>query len=339
MRKCILLLLLLLIIGGCSESVLKQEVKNERLAEKIATNLESPWSIAMNGDTFFISERGGTIVKITPGGNQVRENVKLSEPLSNASEAGLLGFVLKEDFVHSSEAYAYYVYDVDGSPVNRIISLQYDGSSWREKEILLDGVSSGSVHHGGRLAFSPEGVLFATIGDGANPEAAQDLNLLNGKILRYGEDDKFHIYTYGHRNPQGLAWGPQSVLYASEHGPSANDEINIINEGKNYGWPIIKGVETAEGMETPILTSGSNDTWAPSGMVFHKNLLYVASLRGQEILVIDTEKREILKTIKGYGRIRDIFSDGDSLYFISNNTDGRGNPSTDDDVLYRLKQN
>ena len=129
------------------------------------------------------------------------------------------------------------------------------------------------------------------------------------------------------------------MLYASEHGQSANDEINIIIEGNNYGWPIIEGLETAEGMETPILTSGSENTWAPSGMAFYKDLLYVASLRGQEILVIDTEKRQILRSIQGYGRIRDIYSDGDSLYFISNNTDGRGNPSEDDDVLYRLTIN
>ena len=337
MRKLILLLLLL--IGGCSESVSTQGVESTVSAEKIATNLEAPWSITKNDDTFFISERGGTIVKITPYGNQVRENVKLSESLSSASEAGLLGFVLKEDFAQSKEAYAYYTYDVSGSPVNRIITLQYDGSSWNERDILLDGVSSGSVHHGGRLALSPDGVLFATIGDGANPEAAQDLNSLNGKILAYKEDAKFHIYTYGHRNPQGLAWDSQGVLYASEHGQSANDEINIIIEGNNYGWPIIEGLETAEGMETPILTSGSADTWAPSGMVFYKDLLYVASLRGQEILVIDTEEPQILRSIKGYGRIRDIFSDGDSLYFISNNTDGRGNPSEDDDVLYRLTIN
>jgi glucose/arabinose dehydrogenase len=338
MRKFILLLFLF-IIGGCSESITTQDGESTLSAKKIATSLDAPWSIAKNGDTFYISERGGTIVKVTPDGDQVRENVKLSEPLSTASEAGLLGFVLKEDFSQSSEAYAYYVYDVGGSPVNRIISLQYDGSSWSEKEILLDGVSSGSVHHGGRLALSPDGVLFATIGDGANPESAQELKLLNGKILSYGDDDKFHVYTYGHRNPQGLAWDSQGVLYASEHGQSANDEINIIIEGNNYGWPIIEGIETGEGMEAPILTAGSDETWAPSGMAFYKNLLYVASLRGQEILVIDTEKHQILKSIKGYGRIRDVYSDGDALYFISNNTDGRGNPSTDDDVLYRLMLN
>ncbi|MBO1911177.1 PQQ-dependent sugar dehydrogenase, partial [Microvirga sp. 3-52] len=157
MRKFILLLLLL-VIGGCSDSILQQNEVNTMSAKKVATNLESPWSIEKSGGTIFISERSGTIVKVSPDGNQVRENVKLSKPLSNASESGLLGFVLKEDFKQSSEAYAYYVYDLDGTPVNRISSLQYDGSSWVENEILLDGVSSGSVHHGGRLAISPDGV-------------------------------------------------------------------------------------------------------------------------------------------------------------------------------------
>ena len=305
-------------------------------AEKVATNLEAPWSISKSDDTFFISERGGAIVKVTPEGNQIRENVALSKPLSNIAEAGLLGFVLKDDFVESREAFAYYTYDDDGAPVNRIVSLQYDGSSWHENAILLDGVSSGSVHHGGRLALSPDGILFATIGDGAFPEAAQDLNSLNGKILKYGEDAKFHIYSYGHRNPQGLAWDSEGVLYASEHGQSANDEINIIIEGNNYGWPVIEGLETAEGMETPIITSGSADTWAPSGIAFHNGLLYVASLRGQKILVIDTNNRQIVNIIEGFGRIRDIYVEGNSLYFISNNTDGRGEPTREDDVLYRL---
>ncbi|MBO1910477.1 PQQ-dependent sugar dehydrogenase, partial [Microvirga sp. 3-52] len=126
---------------------------------------------------------------------------------------------------------------------------------------------------------------------------------------------------------------------ASEHGQSANDEINLIIEGNNYGWPIIEGDQTAEGIETPILTSGAVNTWAPSGMAFHKNFLYVASLRGQEILVINPENRQVVDTIKGFGRVRDVFSDDESLFFISNNTDGRGNPANDDDVLYQLTIN
>ena len=138
-----------------------------------------------------------------------------------------------------------------------------------------------------------------------------------------------------HRNPQGLAWDKKGVMYASEHGQSANDEINIIEEGKNYGWPVIEGTESKDGMETPLLTSGSKETWAPSGMIFHKGLLYVAALRGQAILVIDPIDGKLIDKIEGFGRVRDVFSDGELLYFITNNTDGRGNPTEEDDVFYQ----
>ncbi|WP_432363154.1 PQQ-dependent sugar dehydrogenase [Sporosarcina sp. UB5] len=302
---------------------------------RIATNLESPWSIDLDGEQFFISERNGAIVRIDEDGQMVREEVLLTEPLSSAAEAGLLGFVLHRDFNESSLAYAYYTYNRSGKPVNRIVMLQRDGEIWREKNILLDNIESGPVHHGGRLALSPDGTLFATIGDGATPASAQNPNSFNGKIVKLQEDGTFSIVSLGHRNPQGLAWNADGELYSSEHGQSANDEINIIAEGGNYGWPVIEGNESREGMISPLLTSGANETWAPSGMTFHNGLLYVAALRGEAILVINPETMEIRK-IEGYGRIRDVYSDGESLYFISNNTDGRGTPSESDDVLYKL---
>ena len=114
---------------------------------------------------------------------------------------------------------------------------------WHENKILLDGIESGPVHHGGRLALSTEGVLYATIGDSANPDSAQEHDSFNGKILRLNDREPFEIVSIGHRNPQGLAWDENGVLYASEHGQSADDEINIIKEGNNYGWPVIKGTE------------------------------------------------------------------------------------------------
>ena len=310
--------------------------QDENIAQKVATNLNAPWSIAKDGNTFFISERSGAIVKITTSGSEVREKVELSAPLSTVAEAGLMGFVLKKDFAQSKEAYAYYTYDLGGIPVNRIVTLRYDGTSWKEGVILLDGVQSGPVHHGGRLALSPEGVLFATIGDGMDPNSAQDSDSFNGKIIYLGEDSAFHIFSEGHRNSQGLAWDENGIMYASEHGQSANDEINMIIEGHNYGWPIIEGKEAAEGMETPFLTSGSKDTWAPSGMAFHDGLLYVSALRGEAILIINPTSGKLVDKIEGYGRIRDVYADGDSLYFITNNTDGRGRPAEDDDVLYQL---
>ena len=221
----------------------------------------------------------------------IREDVHLSAPLSNAAESGLLGFVLDKGFQDSQKAYAYYTYDFEGAPVNRIVTLEYDGSSWYENKILLDGIESGPVHHGGRLAFSPDNVLYATIGDGADPDSAQNPKSFNGKIIRLNEKKSLKLLAIGHRNPQGLAWDENGELYASEHGQSANDEVNIIVEGKNYGWPIIEGTESQDGLETPFLTSGSSETWAPSGMVFHKGLLYIAALRGEAILVIDHEER------------------------------------------------
>ena len=332
--KHLLLLLFLLIPAGCAQEAHSTPI-HER-AEKIVSQLNSPWSIDYDGEYFFISEKAGTIVKVGQDGKSIREEVHLSAPLSNAAESGLLGFVLFKDFQESHKAYAYYTYDLGGAPVNRIVTLQHDGSSWFENEILLDGIESGPVHHGGRLSFSPDNILYATIGDGAKPESAQNPNSFNGKILRLNEKNTFEIVSIGHRNPQGLAWDENGVLYASEHGQSANDEVNIIEEGKNYGWPVIEGTESQDGLETPFLTSGSSETWAPSGMVFHKGLLYIAALRGEAILVIDTKSGEVVDKIEGFGRIRDVFSDGESLYFITNNTDGRGTPTDEDDVLYRL---
>lgn len=336
MRR-LLLFFFLLTLAGCAEQPYPSPNVSLGLAEKVATNLIAPWSIDFDGKHFFISEKEGAIVKVGGNGQILREDVILSEPLANVAESGLLGFVLKKDFLKSHEAYAYYTYDLEGAPVNRIVTLHYNGTSWHEKDILLDGIVSGPVHHGGRLALSPNGVLYATIGDGANPDSAQDTDLLNGKIIRLTADNTFEMVSIGHRNSQGLAWDVSGVLYASEHGQSANDEINKIEAGNNYGWPIIEGTELGEGMETPLLTSGTGETWAPSGITFHKGLLYVAALRGEAILVIDPLVGKILEKIEGYGRIRDIFSDGESVFFITNNTDGRGSPAKDDDVLYRLK--
>lgn len=335
--KHLLLLLFLLVPAGCAQEAHSTPIQGQ--AEKIVSQLNSPWSIAYDGEDFFISEKGGTIVKSSQDGNARRENVNLSAPLSRAAESGLLGFVLDKDFQETHKAYAYYTYDLEGVPVNRIVSLLYDGDSWNEKEILLDDITSGPVHHGGRLAFSPDGILYATIGDGSNPDSAQNPNSFNGKILWLNEKNIFDIFSTGHRNPQGIAWDENGEMYASEHGQSANDEINVIEEGNNYGWPIIEGNKSRVGMETPLQTSGSNETWAPSGMTFHKGLLYVAALRGESILVMDTKSGEVIDKIEGFGRIRDVFSDGESLYFITNNTDGRGNPSSEDDILYRWMGN
>lgn len=324
-----------LLLSGCG---IQEQVQPEsELVEEVAAELDVPWSIDQSKDVFYISERPGTIAKIEDGKVE-RQQVHLAESLSDVSEAGLLGFVLKSDFDESRQAYAYYTYDKDGEPHNRVVVLELSGALWREVKVVLDDICSGNVHHGGRLEIGPDKALYVTIGDAAEPDTAQDIKSLNGKIVRVSESGDATVYSLGHRNPQGIAWSEDGIMYASEHGQSANDEINIIQEGNNYGWPKIEGLEKTSGLKTPLIVSGANDTWAPSGMAWHGGVLYTASLRGEAVLKINIETGEVLKEIKGYGRIRDVFSDGEFLYFVTNNTDGRGNPAEDDDKLYRVKK-
>ncbi|WML50435.1 PQQ-dependent sugar dehydrogenase [Neobacillus sp. PS3-34] len=201
-------------------------------------------------------------------------------------------------------------------------------------------------HHGGRLKIGSDQKLYITTGDATRPESAQDLSSLNGKILRMNLDGSIpadnpfpnsFVYSYGHRNPQGLAWINGS-LYESEHGQYAHDEVNRIKPGANYGWPVIQGTEKKNGMEAPLFQSGE-ETWAPSGIVTYKDKIYTATLRGNAVREFNLSEGKSRPVITGLGRIRDVYIDGEYLYFVSNNTDGRGNPLKNDDKLYRVLLN
>ncbi|MDF9839306.1 MULTISPECIES: PQQ-dependent sugar dehydrogenase [unclassified Paenibacillus] len=312
--------------------------------EVLAANLEVPWSMAQAGDILYITERTGSIVKID-NGTAVKQRVELKKELADVSEAGLLGLALKPDFAESGLAYAYYTYNDGSGLFNRIVTLRLDKDIWKEEELLLDRIPSGSVHHGGRLGIGPDGKLYATAGDAGEAEIAQERGSLGGKILRLNldgsvpEDNPFadsYVYSYGHRNAQGLAWTDDGILYASEHGNRSHDEINEIEPGLNYGWPVIEGEEQREGMVTPLFTSGSDTTWAPSGMAYADGRLYAAGLRGSAILAFDLETGEEREVVTGYGRVRDVLIADGMLYFVSNNTDGRGSPQEEDDKLYRV---
>ncbi|WP_423408547.1 PQQ-dependent sugar dehydrogenase [Heyndrickxia sp. MSNUG] len=349
---------MLMVLAGCSggddnsKPVEEKEKQQDQEAivpvdhlETVAENLQIPWSINKLGETFYLSERPGTIVKVE-NGTMVRQKVSLKKELSQAAEAGLLGFVLAPDFAQSNKAFAYYTYENGTGQFNRIVELTLENDEWIEGRLLLDNIPSGRFHHGGRLKIGPDGKLYATAGDAAaTPEIAQDLDSLGGKILRLNldgsvpEDNPFtgsYVYSYGHRNPQGMAWAKDGTMYASEHGPSAHDEINVIERGMNYGWPEITGDEKKQGMETPLFQSGDN-TWAPSGMAEHDGKLYVATLRGNALREFDPVAKTTREVVTGVGRVRDVLIDGSYVYFISNNTDGRGTPGAGDDKLYRVR--
>jgi len=342
----------MLLISGCSlfekENLQpKDQQEDEAIVlqpeiEVVAEKLRVPWSINQVNQNFYVSERTGSIVKID-NGKMERQTIELRKPLAKAAEAGLLGFVLDPNFSSNQKAFAYYTYENGQGQFNRVVMLDLKGNKWTEEKLLLDGIPSAAFHHGGRLKIGPDGKLYITTGDATVPESAQDVKSLNGKILRMNLDGSIpgdnpflnsYVYSYGHRNPQGLVW-LGNTLYASEHGQSAHDEVNLIKPGANYGWPVIEGTETKAEMETPLFQSGDN-TWAPSGMAAHNGKLYVAALRGNAVRQFDLEKKISNPVITGFGRIRDVFVDGEYLYFVSNNTDGRGNPDENDDKLYRV---
>ncbi|MFJ7725944.1 PQQ-dependent sugar dehydrogenase [Neobacillus sp. NPDC097160] len=344
------LLVLILLLSGCSFFEKKEDadvaVVMHPDVEVMAENLSVPWSIDKVGESFYLSERTGSIVKIE-NGKMERQRVQLEKPLAGAAEAGLLGFVLDPGFSGNQQAFAYYTYgdDSSGGQFNRVVVLRYSGGVWTEERILLDRIPSAAYHHGGRLKIGPDGKLYITTGDATTPSVAQKPSSLNGKILRMNLDGTIpadnpfpnsYVYSYGHRNPQGLVW-IGSTLYASEHGQSAHDEINRIVAGGNFGWPVIQGKEKNAGMETPLFQSGVVETWAPSGMAAAGGKLYVATLKGNAVREFDLEQKQSRAVISDLGRIRDVFVDGDNLYFVSNNTDGRGNPDEKDDKLYRVQ--
>nr|WP_236719658.1 sorbosone dehydrogenase family protein [Neobacillus mesonae] len=346
-----ILLMAVFLISGCSFFEKKQTPGKDSEAvviqpevKVVAENLSIPWSIDRVDQTFYISERTGSIVKIT-NGKMERQPVRLKKPLAQAAEAGLLGFVLDPGSPDTQKAFAYYTYgDEQQGQFNRVVVLETNGSEWTEAAILLDRIPSAAYHHGGRMKIGPDGKLYISTGDATEPELAQSVSSINGKILRMNldgtipSDNPFpgsYVYSYGHRNPQGLVW-IGNTLYSSEHGQSAHDEINLIKPRANYGWPVIQGKAKKAGMVTPIFQSG-NETWAPSGMSAYSGKLYVAALRGNAVLQFDLERKRMKPLITGLGRIRDVYIDGEYMYFVSNNTDGRGTPDETDDKLYRVR--
>ncbi|GBF74188.1 hypothetical protein PA598K_02520 [Paenibacillus sp. 598K] len=310
----------------------------------LAEGLEAPWSIALAEDVIYISERDGSIVRLI-GDTLERQTLQLTVPVHAAGEGGLLGLLLAPDFDANGQAYVYHTYQTDGAIFNRIVAITQTESGWQETDTLLDGIPGGATHNGGRMAWGPDGMLYATTGDAGDTSLAQRLDSLAGKILRMTpegaapDDNPFadsYVYSYGHRNPQGIGWSQNGRMYSSEHGPNAHDELNRIEAGTNYGWPEVKGDETAEGMTPPLFHTGA-DTLAPSGLtVLESGEILLAGLRGEELARFGETGEPFGSLLDGEGRLRDVVAHGTAIYVLTNNTDGRGQPGEADDRLLRL---
>jgi glucose/arabinose dehydrogenase len=326
--------------------------------ETVAANLEVPWSMAFAPDgRLFVTERPGR-VRILDLASRTSELALTLDDVFAQSEAGALGLALDPRFGQNRLVYLYYSARAGGGAVNRIVRYREAASRLAERVVLLDGIPAGGVHDGGRLRFGPDGLLYATAGDAGAASLAQDVASTAGKILRLNPDGttpagnpiSSPVYSYGHRNPQGLDWHPGTGdLWASEHGNSGNDEINIIDAGANYGWPTIEDGQTMPGMRTPL--TFYSPAVAPSGASFYRGQqfpgfagnLFVGTLRGSHLLRlrVDGPSRSIVgqeRLLDGqFGRIRDVVSGPDGyLYFATNNRDGRGTPGASDDRIIRL---
>ncbi|KXG08917.1 Quinoprotein glucose dehydrogenase B [Anoxybacillus sp. P3H1B] len=335
---------IMIFLASCSNQSEDNEQNDSHPVEHesiIAQDLSAPWAIEWDGTSFYISERTGSIVKIT-GKQKVRQNLQLDKRLATAAEAGVLGFALHPE--KKNYAFLYYTYEDEHGQFNRVVELRERSDGWTEERVLLDRIPSGNFHHGGRIKIGPDRKLYIATGDATDPMLAQDLSSIGGKILRMNLDgtiprdnpfsDSF-VYSYGHRNPQGLVWDENGQLYSSEHGSSAHDEINTIQPGGNYGWPFIQGDEKQEGMIKPLFHSGGH-TWAPSGLAYNRGVLYAAQLRGEGVLAFNLETKTYKQIVNHVGRVRDVFIWKDDLYFVTNNTDGRGVPGHHDDKFIRI---
>lgn len=306
----------------------------------VVGGLTTPWSVVFAGAAPIVSERDtGRILEIT--GGPAREIGAVSG-VQASGESGLLGLALR-----GRSLYAYST----GQGGNRIqyYPLLGEPGSFRlgAPRTVLDGLPAASFHDGGRIAFGPDGMLYAAVGEAGRRADAQDLRSLGGKILRMTPeggvpaDNPFPgslVYSWGHRNAQGLAWAPDGTLYASEFGQDARDELNVITPGANYGWPIVEGIAGRRGFTDPV-QQWSTDEASPSGIAIRGGSIYVAALRGERMFVIPlADPRRFATRFDGQlGRLRDVAVAPDGgLRVLTSNTDGRGDPRPGDDRMLAI---
>ncbi len=324
--------------------------------QTLITGLEIPWSLAFTPDSrLFITERPGR-VRVYRNGQLLAEPALTLTDVFTTGESGVLGLAVHPDF--ASNRYVYLTYTASGprGPIARLMRFREVDNRLAEGVVLLDDVPAANIHNGSRVRFGPDRRLYVTFGDVAVPSAAQDVASLNGKILRLNDDgtsatgNRFSspVFSFGHRNPQGIDWHPTTGdLWESEHGQRDNDEINVIDSGANYGWPAIEANETRPDMRTPA--TFFVPAVAPSGASFYtgaripafRNQLFVATLREMSILRVSIDGRRIAgieRLVQNrYGRLRDVVTGPDGyLYFCTSNRDGRATPNAQDDRVLRI---
>jgi aldose sugar dehydrogenase len=337
----------------------------------VASGLSIPWDLVFlpivseesgkqNAETILFTERTGNLVVLRNG---TQKKVQISDT-EHVGEGGLLGLTAHPNFSSNRFIYLYHTAQVGEGLMNRVVRYEFKDDTLTNQRVIIANIPGAQFHDGGRITFGPvetnqsgqaERFLYITTGDAQKPALAQDINSLAGKILRLHDDGRIPednpfgnaVWSYGHRNPQGLAWDSNGQLWSTEHGPSSalwpnccQDEINFIEKGKNYGWPDSIGDKVLAGTAAPI-THSSTETWAPASALYWRDSLFFGGLRGSalyEAVLNGQNVLEIKEHFKNeFGRIRTVALGPDGMFYLTtSNRDGRGNPKSGDDKIIKI---
>ncbi|PRY67527.1 glucose/arabinose dehydrogenase [Glaciihabitans tibetensis] len=316
----------------------------------VATELNLPWSLVrLDTGATLVSERDTAIVKEVSDAGVVRD-VGLVNGVIPGGEGGLLGLTVWTEASDTPDAppmrwlYAYLTSQID----NRVVRMPLLGAAGTHSlgapETILSGIPKAGNHNGGRIKFGPDGALYITAGDAGVRDSSQNLDELGGKILRVAADGSVPadnpfpgspVYSYGHRNPQGIAWDRDGNLWASEFGQNTWDELNLIEPGINYGWPVVEGIGSDSRFRNPV-HQWSTDEASPSGLLWTRDTLFLAALRGERLWSIAPTPEAVTTTsffAGQFGRMRDVIEGpNDTLWILTNNT-GRAPRDGDDKIL------
>ncbi|MGW4625475.1 PQQ-dependent sugar dehydrogenase [Streptomyces rubiginosohelvolus] len=335
---------------------LPPEKGSAKVVSTLTENLKSPWGAAAlpGGDLLVSSRDEGTVHRID--GESGKQTLLGSVPgVSPAGEGGLLGLAVSSTFGADQLVYAYFTTTSD----NRIVRMSYDekrpaGQQLGAPDTVLRGIPKGSIHNGGRIAFGPDKMLYAGTGEAGDTELSQDKESLAGKILRMTPDgEPVHgnpeadsvVYSYGHRNVQGLAWDAEKRLWAAEFGQNTWDELNLIEPGGNYGWPEVEGEEGEDGFIDPVAQWKTSEA-SPSGIAYAEGSIWMAGLRGERLWRIPLSGEKAGEPLadpqafleEEHGRLRTVVSAGsDRLWLVTSNTDGRGTQQDGDDKVLQVE--
>lgn len=352
---------------GAGEVVTAEQSGVRFKVEKVVGGLEVPWSIVWAPDGRMIfTERPGR-VRVFEKGALNPKPLFVVPDVEKSGESGLMSVALHPQFSSNHFLYLSYAYAADGGVRVRVVRYREAPEGLVDRKVIIEDIPAAQFHAGCRIRFGPDGKLYLTTGDATRRELAQKLDSLAGKTLRLNDDGtvpqdnpffgqkgaRAEIWSFGHRNAQGMDWQPGTILmFQTEHGPSGfdgpggGDEVNIVEKGKNYGWPIIHHTETREGLESPLLEY--TPACAPASGMFYRGAafpkfqgnFFFGCLKGEMLIRVALDGRKVLGqegVVNDYGRIRDVAEGPDGyLYFSTSNRDGRGKPAEDDDRIIRL---